>query len=228
MYPIFADIFKISNYPKQIEVFNLPLVDVIGAFSFLIILVTLYASLRAAKESARANMLSSLPLLTLSYERDEVIVENSGNGVAANVKVDSFYNWWADKDFKLYGLTKLVFKKIPILKHGEKAVLEKTIKGVTDPLRLTTFIMFSKNQKPLIFAIKFSDLSGKRYITKVRIYKSKVEIVSSPKGLGFINQIKLTSMRFTEKCTMVWYFIKTKNRKFKDEHDSKKAGISSK
>ena len=218
-----AEVFKIYNFQRQINIFGLPLVDVIGALSFLIILLTLYAALRASRESARANMLNSLPLLTLDYDHDgdEVIVKNFGNGIAVNVRVDSFYNWWADKDFNLYGLTKVVFKKISILKHNDRAVLKTELKGVTDLLILTKFIMFSKTQKPLIFAIKFSDLSGKRYITKVRIDKGEVEIISSPKALNLVNRIKLIIMRLRERCTMLWYFLKVNIRKHKDRRAKK-------
>jgi hypothetical protein len=220
----YAKIFKVYDNPRQIDIWGLPLADVIGALSFLIILLALYASLRAARETARANMLNSLPLLTLSFDfkNDEVIVENSGSGVAVNIKVDNFYNWWADKDFKHYGLTKVLFKKIPILKHGKTAVLKADVKGVRDLMGMTKFVMFSTNQKrPLTFAVKFSDLGGKRYITKVRISKGDVEIVSTPKPLNLIIWIGLVFTRGREVITMAWYFLKVRNRKYQDERVAK-------
>lgn len=220
----FAEVFKVYNYERQIDVFGLPLVDLIGVFTLLIVLLTLYASLRAVRETARANMLSSLPIITLSYDydKDEVIVENNGSGVAVNVKVDNFYNWWADKTFNLYGLTKIVFTKISILKHGEKQILQATIRGVTDPLGLTKFVMFSKNQKPLYFAIKFSDLSGQRYITEVKIEQGNVDIVSSPCRLNLLSRAKLVLMRSRELITMLRFGLKVKMTKRRDDKEKQK------
>ncbi len=220
----FATVFKVYDNQRQIDIFGLPLIDLLGALTFLIVLLTLYASLRAARESARANMLSSLPLITLSYDhsKDEVIVENSGSGIAINVKVDSFYNWWADGQFNLYGLTKILFLKMPILRHGDRRVLQATIKGVTDPFGLTKFTMFSKKQRPLTFAIRFSDLAGQRYITKIRIEDSSAYIVSSPQRLSMLNWLKLGIMRLGELATMVRYAIKVKRTQYRDKKAKQK------
>jgi hypothetical protein len=164
-------------------------------------------------------MLHSLPLLTLAYdhEQDEVVVENDGSGAAVNIAVDSFYNWWADKDINLYGLTIVRFGKITLLKHSNKAILRSEIRGVSDPFHLTKFIMFSSiNQKPLRFAIRFSDLTGTRYITIIRITSEGPELEYSPRMYGISAHAKLALMRTREAITMAWYFLKVNYRKYAD------------
>ncbi len=212
-----AEVVKIYNYQRQLNVFDLPLADVIGGLSFFVVLLTLYASLRAARESARANMLNSLPLITLDYDhsKDEVIIENFGKGLAVNVQVDKFYNWVADKHFHLYGLQKVVFKKIPILKHNEKIILPTIVKG-SDPFGLAKFTIFSVNQAPLVFAIKFSDLSGKRFLMKVCIEKGTAAVSSSPKELNLATRMGLFAMRATEAGTMAKLFTKVQIKKIRD------------
>lgn len=229
-YVFMAAIFTVSDQ-KQIQIYGLPVVDLLAIVTFLVVLFTLRASLRAAQETARANILGHLPLITLSYEmskdswEDKVTIENSGNGIATNVKVDNFYNWWADKDFNLYGLTTVVFSKIPILKDGDKQTLQVTTKGVTDTFGIIKYIMFSKTQKKLVFAITFSDLSGQRYITKVAITSGVVEIILSPRRFTLIQRFNLLVMRLGELAIALRNAAKVQIAKYKHQRE-KKAGAS--
>ena len=219
-----AEIIKVYDVQRQIDVFGLPLVDLVGALTLLIVLLTLYASLKAAKESARANMLSSLPIITLSYdyEKDEIIIENSGSGIATNIKVDSFYNWLADGHFGLYGHNKIEFQKMSLLRHGDRRILASTIKGSVNPFGLTKYAMFFKKEKPLIFAIRFSDLSGQRYITRIKIEDGSAFIVSSPRILNFTNRIKLGLVWLWELFTMVRYATLVKAAEYRHDRVKKK------
>jgi hypothetical protein len=214
-------IFEVVDHQQQIEIFHLPLLDLVGALSFIFLTVTLYASLKAAKETARANMLNSLPIVTLrsSYKigDDKAVIINSGQGVAVNVKVDSFYQWLADKQFNLYGVNKTNFDVVTLLNANSEVALKHHARGVDDLFDLSRFMMFSASEKPLIFAIRFSDLSGKKFITKVRIHKDEVKVVYFPKSFGITARIGYLRMRTVELVIYCYYAVKVRVKKYQDK-----------
>lgn len=217
----FAELFRIYDGQKQLDIHGIPLGDVISSFGFIILLITLLVSIRGAKESARANALNALPIVQLSYDhsKDIIFVENIGNSMAAYVKVDSFYNFIADKQFKTYGLSKLEFAPVSMLKPGEKRALKCEIKGID--FALTKFTMFSRSQNSIRFAIILSDLSGKRHISRIQISKGTVEVILSPRPFNIRNFLRFCLWRSKEFRVMCWYFVIVSYRKFKDELSSK-------
>jgi hypothetical protein len=210
-------VFEVSNTLRQIEINGIPLVDLIGALSFLILLITLIASLKAASETARANILTSLPVLILDYsysKKDDVQIHNIGNGTAVNIQLDSFYQWWADPQFGIFGLTKTIFDKVDILKHDKSQTVTYQSKGVQNPFGLSTFTMFQASSRPLVFALKFSDLSGKRFITKITIHKKNIKITSFPKSLNLKAYFLLGMMRLQEGSIYLFYGARVSIKRF--------------
>lgn len=197
-----------------------PLGDAIGGITFLVVVWALYASLRAASETSRSNILAHVPVLTLKYDvrRDEAKLVNVGHGSAVNVRVDNFYQWWADDSFNLYGLTKTVFERVGLLKQDEEVALKNRSIGTADPFGLATFTMFSAREKSLIFAIRFSDLSGVRFITKVKLHNNEVEVILFPRRLNFLMLLELCRMRVVEAAVYCYYGA----RVIKKRHDTKK------
>lgn len=215
---------QIIEGTRQILVNNVPVEAIIGSLAFLVAFVSLSIAVRAARESARANTLSSLPVITLDYDHNEqkVIVKNIGKGTAVDIVLDKYYNWSADKDFNIYGLSTLVFEKVNILDAGKAVTVSNTVKGLGDVLGILTFTIFSKHTKSLDFIVKFRDISGKKYFTLINIKKGKVEVRNFPKGMGMVVFFELAYYKAAQAFLTVLYFIFVKYKKFEDKQRKKK------
>jgi energy-converting hydrogenase Eha subunit A len=178
--------WHVTTQQNQVLVKGVPLSDIISVVTALVLLLTLFLSLKAVRESSRANILSALPVLTLSYNfsQKQVNIKNLGKGIATNIKIDAFHHGAIDDIFRGKDpvITKLVFKVIDILKDGDTRALNSSpslVSGLIDE-DLLKFSMFN-SEKPLTFAIRFTDLSGTQYITKLKIHKESVDVIKPPK-----------------------------------------------
>lgn len=211
--------FTVVEGTRQLLLNGTPIGDVIGLVALTVALFSLIMAARSARESARANSLAYLPVVTLDFDQtnDKVIVKNLGKGTAVNVKVDKYYNWSADKQFKIYGLTKLSFSKVNMLNAGESVTLKDKISGIGDPLGLTRFTIFSEHTKSLDFLVKFSDFTGRSYLTVVNIQKGEVSVKRFPRAFGVRSIITLLRYKITQACLSVIYYLLVKYKKFKDD-----------
>ncbi len=210
--------FTVVEGTRQLLLNGTPISDVIGLIALTVALLSLIMAARSTRESARANSLAYLPVVTLGFDHtnDKVIVKNLGNGTAVNVQVDKYYNWSADRQFKIYGLTTLSFSKVNMLNSGESVTLKDKISGVGDPLGLTRFIIFSEHTKSLDFLVNFSDFAGRRYLTVVNIQKGEVSVKKFPRAFGFRALLTLSRYKITQSCLSVIYYLLVKYKKAKD------------
>ena len=213
--------FTVVEGTRQLLLNGTPISDVIGLVALIVALFSVIMATRSAKESARANSLAYLPVVTLDFDHssDKVIVKNLGKGTAVNVQVDKYYNWSADKQFKIYGLTTLAFEKVNMLNAGEQVTLKDKISGIGDPLGLTRFIIFSEHTKSLDFLVKFSDFTGKRYLTVVNIQKGEVKVKKFPRAFGLRSLTTLLRYKITQACLSVIYYLLVKYKKFNDSRN---------
>jgi len=214
---------QVVEATRQILVNGVPIEALIGASAFLVALVSLFIALKSARESARANILSYLPVITLNYDYDmsKVIIKNIGRGTAVDIVLDKYYNWSADKDFKMYGLSTVVFEKVNMLDAGKSLTVGHKVKGLEDSLGILTFTIFSKHTKNIDFIVKFRDISGKKYFTVIHIQGGKVEVREFPKSVGARTTLTLCRYRTVQGVLTVIYFIFVNYRKFKDENRTK-------
>lgn len=208
---------------RQILVNNVPIEALIGALAFFVGFVSLFIAIKAARESARSNMLSHLPVITLDYDysKSQVIVKNIGQGTAVDIALDKYYNWSADKDFKLYGLSTLVFEKVNILNAGDSLTIQHKVKGLQDALGILTYTIFSQHTKGLDFIIKFRDVAGRKYITVVHTQEGKVEVRRFPRASGIRTGLTLIRYKAVQAVLTVIYSIIVKFKKYQDRRPAK-------
>lgn len=210
--------FKVVEGTHQLILNGVPISDVIGLIALIVALFSLIMASRSARESARANSLAYLPVVTLDfdYSNDRVIVKNMGKGTAVNIQVDKYYNWYADKQFRIYGLTKLAFSKVNMLNSGDSVTLKDKISGIADPLGLTRFTIFSEHTKNLDFLVKFSDFTDRSYLTVVNIQKGEVSVKKFPRAFGLRAYLVLLEYKTTQACLSVVYYALVKYKKIND------------
>jgi hypothetical protein len=194
-------LFQIQEGSRQLLVYGIPAADTLSIATFLLLIPTILISMRALRESARSNALSSLPIIVLKYSRgrirgqpDKIYVENIGNGAALDIKVDNYYTAFVDNVFFADNpqYANIKFGKTDILRPSEEKPLDtsksKIDQGFVD-LQTVVHQLFH-NQKNLIFNLRYSDVSGTRYISKIRISPSQVHIVGSPKKYSALYKIR--------------------------------------
>jgi hypothetical protein len=204
----FADWWVVVKDSRQVLVLGQPLADVVAIITVIGLLATLYMTLRILRENARANILNSLPILTLRYSpmaavgnNDTMTLENIGDGTALNIRIDSFYLSFVDDIFfpKKANHYVLQIEPVDILKPGESEPLDtqkSVVGGLIGPEDMI-YKIFSSD-KPLTFYLRFQDVSGTDYISKVRISTSDVKVAGRPKRYTLGQKIKYLAYRVTE------------------------------
>ncbi|MCA9335692.1 hypothetical protein KC967_02225 [Candidatus Saccharibacteria bacterium] len=225
---------EVKQGTQQILLNGLPLTDLFTVLTFCLLIVTIIVSIRALKETARSNILSSSPVLVLKYvsgrEQDSIQAENVGHGAALNVRVESFYTTFLNDMMHIKGEkvvsnktvhTELKFEPIDILLEG-KSVPFDTSKSKGDgfygPDMLAHVMMTQKGK--LTFRLRYSDISGVRYISKITISKNRIKVAGHPRKFNILRRITYGLYIMSEKMLMVfmhWPLASFKQRKLNKE-----------
>jgi hypothetical protein len=209
---------QVGESARQILVNNVPVEAFIGALALLVAFISLFIAIKTARETARANILNYLPVITLDYNNheDKVIIKNVGRGTAVNIVLDKYYNWSADQNFKLYGLSTVVFETVNMLDAGKKVTVNNKIKGLPDSLGILTFSIFSSHTKNLDFIVKFKDISGEKYYSIIHIHKGKIEIRRFPSRLNIPTSLALAYHKVKQGILSLIYLIIVKYKEHTD------------
>jgi len=187
--------------PKEFQLLikDIPASDIVGIATFLVLVVTLFISLKALREAGRANTLSFLPVVVMGYEESKVnsketesrvIVRNIGHGAALDVKVDTYYQSFIDDLTPLQKAQHVVvrFKRVDLLQPGNMRPVKITKNETFLDADTIIFNLFH-SEGSLIFHLRYSDISGVRYISKVKISERYVEVLGTPKKLNLLRKI---------------------------------------
>ncbi len=183
-----------TTYPTEILIKGVPLPDLLSMLTFLVLFLTLYMSLKAIKEANRANILTALPILKFKYDfkASQISLENVGIGTAIDVRIDPFYHGAINdiSNTKKPAISTLKFNLVNIIKSGETIILDSSpsmIDGLIND-RVLKFSMFNSS-KAMFFNLRFKDISGKKFILKIKIKQQSVEVVTFPKEFGMYQKI---------------------------------------
>jgi len=208
---------EIIHTQYQILINGWPLVDIVATFSIPALFIGWWLSSRARKESARANMLQLLPIITLepADNNSEVQVWNIGSSPATNIKVDSYYHPVYD-DFleKKRKVLSLKFKKVPLLAKGGYKIPECTAKEskiISDEIPKGIMI---NSKYSLTFTVRYKDITGMLYVTRIKIIDAVATIVTPPTKYSLRRKIMYIYDRLKEQIiinTKVrWLLLKIK------------------
>lgn len=198
-------LIQVKSGTEQILLNGLPLTDLFTVLTFFLLIITIAVSVRALKETARSNILSSSPVLVLKYSlakglgSDSIHVENVGHGAALNVRVESYYTTFLDDMTYIKGDKVMPNKPIHAILKFEPVdlVLEgKTVPFDTSKSRgggffttdILTHHMMSQKGK-LTFRLRYSDITGTQYISKIIISQNRIRVVGHPKRYNAFRKI---------------------------------------
>lgn len=208
-----ATFLQVASEDRHVLVAGWPISDVLSILSVLILVITIIVSVRALLEAARANALSSLPVLTLKYmlggaalsSKDKVQLTNIGNGTALDVHIDKYYQSFIDDLFfpDKANHFLLDFGNIDVINQNESKMLDTTKSkvGVWIDEGVMLYKLFT-SERPLIFHIRYRDLSGAWYISRICIIKDKVSVVGVPKRYNIWRKIKYASFFINEQIVL--------------------------
>lgn len=216
--------FEVIDQSRQILLNGIPVEALVSASAFFVAIISILIAIRSSRETARANILSHLPVISLDFDgkADKVIIKNIGKSTAVDIVLDKYYNWSADDNFEIFGRSTLVFEKINLLEAGKSITVNHKVKGLRDVLGVLTFTIFSKHSKKIDFIVKFRDISGKKYYTVVRISQSKVEVRVFPRGVGLKTLLTLARYKTIQFFLSIVYFVIVKTKKYKHIRNKKK------
>jgi hypothetical protein len=216
-----------TTYPTEILIKGVPLPDLLSMLTFLVLFLTLYMSLKAIKEANRANILTALPILKFKYdfEASQISLENVGIGIAIDVRIDPFYHGAINdiSNTKKPAISTLKFSPVNIIKSGETIILDSSpsrIDKFMNDKRLK-FSMFN-SAKAMFFNIRFKDLSGKRFISKIKVKQQSVEVVIFPRVFGIYQKIRFIISTIQDKIVLKFNKIKLNIKQKKLYKDTRK------
>lgn len=198
------ELFEIKSSTQQILLNGLPLTDLSTVLTFFLLVLTIIVSVRALKETARSNVLSSSPVLVLKYFAAEDLentlrVENVGHGVALNIRVESFHATFLD-DIQYRKAGKLVSNRpihavlkvepVDLLLEGKTVSLDlsKSRGGGMITSDLVVYEMM-KQKKEITLRLRYSDITGVSYISKVKISQNRIRVGGCPKKYSIIRKV---------------------------------------
>lgn len=189
----------------QVLINGWPLTEIIALISIGGLLIGWWLSASARKESARANTLQSLPILTFhtNLSRGEIGIQNIGSSPATAIKVDPYYHPMYDNIIEHKGkILSLKFLEMPLILKDEIKGLEVNGKvgGIIDIPWLVQIMINS--EIPLIFNIRYSDVTGKKYFTRLKILKSTITIITSPRKYTIFRRLWYVGFRIKEQIIL--------------------------
>ncbi len=195
-------IFQVKNGAEQILLNGWPLTDLFTMFTFFLLIITIVVSLRALRETARSNILSSSPVLVLRYSvvggGGSVQVENVGHGAALNVRVENYYTTYLDDMTFIKGdkvmpnksiHAVLKFEPVDLVLEGKTVPFDMSnsrVGGFFTPGILAHSMM---SQKKLTFRLRYSDITGTQYISKITISQNRIRVVGHLKRYNVFRKI---------------------------------------
>lgn len=186
------DFITVTNTQNQIQLSGAPVVDLVAIFTIPSVLVGWLIALKTRHESVRANTLSSLPIITFDIDSlGRLSIRNIGKSAATNVKIDPFYqptydDFFSNKTF----ISKLSFGEIPILNVDESILPDTSLKnGSIWGKEMLEFSMLNP-KIDLLFSIRYRDLTGKRFVVRVKVNEGGVGIVEYPRYYKVFQKIK--------------------------------------
>jgi len=233
-------LFEVKNGTEQILLSGLPLTDLLTVLTFLLLIITIIVSVRALKETARSNILSSSPVLVLKYlltrnEHDAIQVENVGHGTALNVRVESYYTTFLDDVMFIKGSTIksnkpihaiLRFQPIDLLLEGKTLAFDTSKSkgsGFFTPEILANQMMTQRGK--LTFRLRYSDITGAQYISKITISQNRIRVAGHPKRYNTLRKVIYVFYLCKEKIKMItifwpiaYYRQRKVNRELKEKH----------
>lgn len=113
----------------------------------------------------------------------------------------------------------LKFNKVPLLLKGEKKIIEAKSKvgGLIDEPLLKQIMINSKI--PLIFTIRYRDLTGRSYFTRIKVLDAAINIITAPTKYTLYRKLTYIYFRLKEQV-----LLNTKGRYllFKFARDNRK------
>jgi hypothetical protein len=231
--------FDIVPEKVQVLIFGVPSADITGAVSLFLVVVAVVISLRALRETARANILNSLPIIVARYDDShprndgKIFIQNMGMGTALNIRIDNFYNSIMNDAVSPTKTPNkpqhaiLKFTPIDMLRSGKEVGLDTSsskIDGIIDADILTYLIFNQGNKNILKFHIRYSDTSGTEYISRIDILDGGSKVAGAPKRYGLKRRITYGLFRLSEllKVWIVRFVINNKQRNFNKQYVTKK------
>jgi len=196
---------QVKSGTEQILLNNVPLTDLFTVLTFCLLLVTIIVSVRALRENARSNILSSSPVLVLKYVTtrgslgEAIDVENVGHGAALNVRVENYYTTFLDDMMIIEGnrvhLNKpinavLRFNPVDLVLEGKTASFDisRSRGGGFFTAEILAHQMMNVRKK-LTFRIRYSDIAGVQYISKITISQNHIRVVGHPKRYNLARKL---------------------------------------
>lgn len=207
--------FTVATKELQLLVDKIPVSDLVGIATFLILPITIFISFKALRETSRANILSYLPVLVLEYvvdnsvgkpQGDKVVVRNIGHGAAVSIKVDNYYISYIDdmSPMRKAQHLRVKFGSVDLLQPNTSRPLETLVSNPSFIGEdLVIYRIFNHDSK-ITFHIRYSDVSGTRYISKIRISRSKIEVMGVPKKFNILRNFLYRIFLLSEKFILIF------------------------
>jgi hypothetical protein len=225
-------IFSIHDKNLQLLIWGVPVSDFLTILTFLLLIVTIFISVAALRESSRANTLSSLPVLILKYvttsAEAKMYVENIGHGSALDIKVDKFYTAYVDNILFPDKAVQVILtsKPIDILRAGESEALDTSGSKVGDFIGEDDIVYNIFNQQDKVtFYIRHSDISGTKYVSKVQVTKNSVDIIGNPKRYTLRQKVIYWGVQVQEWAQRLWAIPKI-NKLQKQANEKNEAKVN--
>jgi hypothetical protein len=174
--------------------------EMVASITIIGIIFGWYLALSTKRESERVNMLNSLPILLVIFKTDKedsIYLKNIGHSPATNIKFDNFYQpTYDDVITHTSKIMTLKFFKISILMPNEMKNIEGDVKrfGLMDKDDLKYKLINA--EIPLQYHVRYQDLTGRRYITKLKIHNQNAEITLAPIKFNVLRRV----LYFIQRC----------------------------
>ena len=176
---------EVTDTQSFVNIYSVPLIEVVAFITIIGLLINWYFAIQARKDAERARILNSLPIIIIELSetenKDSILLKNIGKTAATNIRIDNFYQpTYDDVVTKSSRIMKLKFVKVGLLmpnlvKDAEAEVEEF---GLIDANWLKYKI--ANAIIPLSFNVRYEDLSGVKYLTRIRILKGIADIEIPP------------------------------------------------
>jgi hypothetical protein len=184
--------FTTTTHSTQLLVNGIPLGDIVGTFALLVALYAAVKASKSAREAARGNILNGMPVLIIMLRRPadtsqhfvEFVLDNIGKSPAFAIDIEEFL-WWITGGpmSSRHGLRLKLKVPNPGVLNSHTQVPLRALDprtGKDSSWMTDSALTHSKLELP----IRYSDATGKKYITEIRFIDGHTEILRPPRYFG--------------------------------------------